>query len=166
MKTKNIKIKLISTRYELKELLFAALADEAESDMLEIPEELLSDAEGETFEISSDALLTQKDGRVEISYDETELTGMEGSRTAISYDESTPGLLTMVREGTVSTALVFEQGKRHHCVYNTPYMPFQICVHTLSVDNKFESEGKIYIDYVIEIRGARAERTKLELISL
>ena len=65
--------------------------------------------------------------------------------------------------GVVSTALVFEEGKRHHCVYNTPFMPFQVCVHTLTVDNRLLTEGFVDLDYVVEIRGAQAERTKFRM---
>ena len=160
---KNIKMKIRSTRYEMKEFLFAELASEF-SEELEIPDDILGEvAEGEKIEIATDGTLSLENGRVELSYDETELTGMEGSRTAISFSEDTPELITMVREGTVSTALVFEPNKRHHCVYKTPYMPFELCVRTLKVDNKLESENRLYIDYIIEIRGAKAERTKFEL---
>ena len=149
----------------MKEFLFAqACADLAEE--IELPDDILGEvAEGEKIEIATDGTLSLENGRVELSYDETELTGMEGSRTAISFSEDTPELITMVREGTVSTALVFEPNKRHHCVYKTPYMPFEICVRTLKVDNKLDSENEhtLYIDYIIEIRGAKAERTKFEL---
>ena len=69
----------------------------------------------------------------------------------------------MIREGAVSTALVFEAGKRHHSVYNTPFMPFTVCVHTLTVSNRLEDDGVIELDYIVEIRGAQAERTKFKL---
>ena len=162
---KNIKMKIRSTRYEMKEFLFAELASELSEELeIDIPEDVLGEvAEGEKIEIATDGTFTYGDGRIELAYDETELTGMEGSTTAISFSEKAPELITMVREGTVSTALVFEPNKRHHCVYKTPYMPFEVCVRTLKVDNKLESENKLFIDYIIEIRGAKAERTKFEL---
>ena len=156
-------MKIKSTRYEMKEFLFSELcADLAEE--VDLPEGILGEvAEGEKIEISTDGTLKEVDGRIELAYDETELTGMEGSRTAISFSPDAPELITMVREGTVSTALVFEPNKRHHCVYKTPYMPFEVCVRTLKVENKLDSENRLYIDYIIEIRGAKAERTKFEL---
>ena len=69
----------------------------------------------------------------------------------------------MIREGAVSTALVFEANKRHHCLYKTPFMPFQICVHTLKVDNRLLSDRYLDLDYIVEIRGAQAERTKFHI---
>ncbi len=163
--TKPIRMKIKSIRYEMPELLFAQAVSEAAEEMLDtkITEEMLSSAEDDAMEINTDGILSTEDGRVDFSYDESELTGMEGSTTSLSYDEATPSLVSMIRTGTVSTSLVFEQGKRHHCVYKTPYMPFEVCVHTLKVDNKLDTEKYLYIDYIIEIRGAKAERTKLTM---
>ena len=107
----------------MPELLFAKVCAEISEDMpeLKISDEMLSAAEGEALEINTDATLTEEDGRMEFSYDESEITGMAGSKTAISFAEDNPSLVTMIRSGSVSTSLVFEQGKRHHCVYKTPY---------------------------------------------
>ena len=167
MKKQAIRMKIKSTRYEMPEFLFSQLCSEIaeEAPDIESPEEL-TQMEGEELEVNTDGFICHEDGRVELSYDESDLTGMEGSKTSISYSEDAPSLVTMVREGSVSTALVFEQNRRHHCVYKTPYMPFEVCVHTLRVDNKLEDERSLFIDYIIEIRGAKAERTKLELTYL
>ncbi len=152
-----VRIKIRSVRYEVEASLFS---EENEDNVLDL---LSGNDEPETVEINTVGRAARKDGRVEISYDETEVTGMEGSTTAVSFLEADSGIVTMIREGAVSTALVFEEGKRHHCVYNTPFMPFQVCVHTLKVDNKLLSEGTVELDYIVEIRGARAERTKFRM---
>ena len=165
MSKKDIRMKIKSVRFEMPELLFAQAVSEAAEEMpeIKITEEMLSVAEGDEMEINTDGKLDKSDGRIEFSYDESELTGMEGSKTAISYAVADPSIVTMMRSGSVSTSLVFEQGKRHRCVYKTPYMPFEVCVHTLKVDNKLDTEKTLYIDYIIEIRGAKAERTKLKM---
>ena len=122
-----------------------------------------TEPEPEEVEIRTIGTRETKDGRIELSYKESEATGMEGSTTAVSFQTSEPGVVSMLRRGTVSTALVFEEGKRHHCLYQTPYMPFELCVHTLKVDNRLSEEGRLELDYIIEIRGARAERTKFTM---
>ena len=165
MSNKTIRMKIKSTRFDMPELLFSQVCADIAEDMpeLKITDEMLAVAEGEALEVNTSGVLTAEDGRIEFSYDESELTGMQGSKTAISYAEDNPALVTMMRSGSVSTSLVFEQGKRHHCVYKTPYMPFEVCVHTLKVDNKLDTDKTLYIDYIIEIRGAKAERTKLQM---
>ncbi len=156
---KDIKIYINSVRYEVEASLFSDTGDE---ELLFIPTDE-GDAEPERTQIKSHGLLTVDGGRAEISYEETELTGMEGSRTVISYDVNDKGIVTMMRTGAVSTALVFEKGKRHHCVYKTPYMPFEVCVRTLEVRNDIDVSGCMELDYIVEIRGARAERTKFSI---
>ena len=153
-----VRIRIRSVRYEVEESLFSKDNDEM------IAEDTLR-VEPETIEISSIGRLTLNDGRVEIAYDETEITGMDGSTTAISFLLDQAGVVSMIREGAVSTVLVFESKKRHHCIYNTPFMPFEICVHTLKVDNRLLDENEKYLDldYIIEIRGAQAERTKFRM---
>ena len=155
--SESVRIKIRSVRYEVEASLFSE-DGEGCGELV-----ALEDAEPETVEINTVGRLSEENGRIEISYEETEVTGMEGSTTAVSYEPSQSGLVTMLREGVVSTALVFEEGKRHHCLYNTPFMPFQVCVHTLKVDNRLSEDKLLELDYVVEIRGAQAERTKFRL---
>ena len=98
---------------------------------------------------------------VAIRYDETELTGMEGAHSTITYRTADRGLVTMIRTGMVSTALTFKAHHRAICTYDTPYMPFSIGIHALTVDNRLDTDGELKLDYIIEIRGARAERCEM-----
>ena len=100
---------------------------------------------------------------VALSYDETELTGMEGARSTVTYRTSDRGLVTMIRSGMVSTAMTFKAHHRAICTYDTPYMPFSIGIHALTVDNRLDTEGELKLDYIIEIRGARAERCEMTM---
>ena len=121
-------------------------------------------AQSETPEISEmtvEGKLKESLGRVELKYTETELSGMGGSLAAITFSADEPSLVTLMRSGMVNTALVFEEGKRNICAYNTPFMPFEVCVHAFKIKNKLLTDGTLYIDYAVEIRGADAERCKL-----
>jgi len=153
----DVRIKIRSVRYAVEASLFS---DDENMDGEPVS---IDNNEPETVEINTVGIIKRENGRVEISYEETEVTGMQGSTTAVSYMPSDSGIVTMVREGAVSTALVFEEGKRHHCVYNTPFMPFSVCVHTLTVNNKLDTEKYVELDYIVEIRGAQAERTKFRM---
>lgn len=117
------------------------------------------------LEIRTQGTLTRDaDGRISLSYDETELTGMEGSTTTVTFAEDAPETVTMLRYGSVTTTLVFEHEKRHICVYETPIMPFEICIYARRVENELTVDGgSMLLDYLIEIHGAKAERTLFEL---
>ncbi len=157
MAQKDIKIHIETVTYEVEASLFGLdISDEEE--LFEMFSE--DSSEPDKMEMKTLGKFTVADGRAAVSYDESEATGMEGSATEVSFDMTQPGIVTMVRSGTVSTALVFEKGKRHHCVYNTPYMPFEVCVNTFEVKNRIADTGILELDYVVEIRGAKAERTR------
>jgi uncharacterized beta-barrel protein YwiB (DUF1934 family) len=125
------------------------------------------ETEPQQSEMFYTARLRMTDTEFSLTYEESELTGMEGSESQLSFRLAERGLLTMLRTGSVTTALVFEQGKRHMCVYQTPYMPFEVCVHTLRVDNRLAMDGRIGgsldLDYVVELRGAQAERCQMHV---
>lgn len=153
---KSIKIKLTSEREATNENFFdemlGAPVDDGEEDVS-------LEEESGPIEMFSEGEIYITDERVIIAYDESELTGMEGSTTQVRFERSSPELVTMMRSGTVNTILVFEEGKRHICTYQTEYMPFEICVYTKEVRNDLLESGKIELDYIVEIRGAQAEKT-------
>ena len=114
--------------------------------------------------VTPDAGFTEEPSyTVAISYDETELTGMAGARSTVTYRTADRGLVTMLRTGLVSTAMTFKAHHRAICTYDTPYMPFSIGIHALTVDNRLDTEGILKLDYIIEIRGARAERCEMTM---
>ena len=57
-------------------------------------------------------------GSGSISYQESELTGMEGTRTTIRF---TPERAELSREGTVTSRMYFAPGKRNTFLYETPF---------------------------------------------
>ena len=116
------------------------------------------------IDVVTEGLIRRRDGRIELEYFETELTGMAGACTCISFEEQHPEIVTMIRTGSVATALVVEEGKRHVCAYNTEEAAFEICVNTSRVDNRMtERGGEILLDYCIEFRGASTEHTFIQI---
>lgn len=155
---KEIRIKIHSELYEVD----ASLFTDADIDTDNIP--ISEDAPTpDIMDINSIGSYTDDGERISISYNETEVTGMEGSTTTVTFLKSEPNVVSMIREGAVSATLVFEEGKRHHCLYKTPFMPFEVCVRTIKVSNALLGAGALSLDYIVEIRGAKAERTKFSM---
>ena len=155
---KDVRIKIHSELYDVDASLFSN--EDIDVDNLPISEE---SPEPEILDINTVGSYTDDGERISISYNESEATGMEGSITTVTFLKSEPSIVSMIREGLVSTTLVFESGKRHHCIYKTPFMPFEICVRTVKVENSIFGIGMLALDYVVEIRGAKAERTKFSM---
>ncbi len=153
-------MKIRSTRYDVEESLFSKIIGEAD---VEYDDGESDFCEEEAIELSTEGNISIDKNKVELVYEESEITGMEGSKTSVYFEKDNLGFVSMLRSGAVSTSLLFERGKRHHCVYNTPIMPFEICVRTLKVENEILTKGTLKLDYIIEIRGNKAERTKFEM---
>ena len=119
--------------------------------------------EPEQTDLLMEGKLITTSRRIELVYHESELTGMEGAITKIGFERSMPGLISMLRSGTVSTALVFEEGRRHICVYHTPISSFEVCVQTLGVQNRLPEEGALSLEYLIELHGLRTEHCRMQL---
>ncbi len=124
----------------------------------------------EKLELYTEGLLVYSpdgnDAQISLAYDESELTGMEGAHTVLTYHTSEPELIHLIRSGHVTTAMTFKPHHRAICVYETPYMPFQVAIHSLVVDNQLLDGGTLTLDYIVEIRGAQAERCRMELTLL
>ncbi len=132
----------------------------------ELDEEALApegDGEPEEAEIMTEGRLVTTSRRADLVYEESELTGMEGSVSKLGFDLDRPELVSMLRSGSVSTALIFEPHRRHICVYQTPFSEFEVCVQTLEIRNRLLTAGELYLDYLIEIHGAKTERCKMYL---
>ena len=126
-------------------------------------DDLSEEGEVEELELAMEGKLVITGARAELVWHESELTGMEGATTKLGFALDAPGLVSMLRSGSVNTALVFERGQRHICVYNTPFSAFDVCVQGLVVDNRLLSDGTLELDYLIELRGNRAERCRMSV---
>ena len=91
-----------------------------------------------------------------LSYQESELTGLDGTLTTIQVDGEQ---VTLMRVGEFNSQLVFQEGRRHLSVYNTPYGAMSVGVNTRHLLAELSDRGgDIEVDYFIEIDHALAGR--------
>ncbi len=99
--------------------------------------------------VTSGTLKRDSGGRYTISYLESELTGMEGTTTRLLIED---GRVTLLREGSTNSQMVFEEGQRHLSMYETPYGALSIGINTRRMRSTLgEAGGDLEIDYAIEI---------------
>ena len=92
-----------------------------------------------------------------LSYQESELTGLGGTLTTILVDGEQ---VTILRVGEFNSQMVFQEGRRHLSMYNTPYGAMAIGVHTLHLLADLDGQGgRIEVDYTIEVDHALAGRS-------
>ena len=108
------------------------------------------------IELVTQGSLRRDKGLLTLSYAESELTGLEGTTTTIQVE---PERVTMLRTGQVNTQMVFQEGRRHLAMYNTPYGAMTVGINTRHLFTELGDEGgDIEIDYNIELDHAVAGR--------
>ena len=96
-----------------------------------------------------------------LSYRESELTGLDGTETTIHVEGEQ---VTLVRTGEVNSQMVFQEGRRHLSMYNTPYGAMAIGVNTRHLlADLTDQGGDIEIDYAIEVDHALAGRNVFQI---
>lgn len=108
-----------------------------------------SGTDPDTMELVTEGKLAVQDGALCLSYEESELTGMEGTTTVFQVE---PEKVTLLRLGSVQSEMVFEEGRRHMSLYSTPYGNMEIGVRARRLNSTLElTGGQLEIDYDIEI---------------
>ena len=113
------------------------------------------DAGEETIELVTEGRL-EEDGQAgyTLSYQESELTGLEGTLTTFQIEKNR---ITLLRIGEFNSQMVFEEGRRHLSMYETPYGALSVGVNTRRMRSDLGlAGGNIEIDYAIEIDHAVA----------
>lgn len=75
-------------------------------------------ADQDVIELVTEGRLEREGGSYTLSYQESELTGLEGTLTTFQIE---PERVTLLRVGEYNSQMVFEEGRRHMAMYNTPY---------------------------------------------
>ena len=94
-----------------------------------------------TMELAEDGIV--------LSYEESELTGMEGTTTTFEVKGSR---VTLTRSGTVNSQMVFEEGRQHTSLYETPFGELSVDIQTsILKHNLSERGGLMEIKYSIAV---------------
>lgn len=117
--------------------------------------------EDSAVELVTDGLFSNDNGRVSFSYMESEITGMEGTKTTFDI---TPLGIIMTREGTLNSQMVFEEGKKHNFVYDTPFGSTTMGVNTSFVKTDFDEHGgDMEIDYMVDVQQSMVGRSMFKI---
>ncbi len=104
--------------------------------------------------ITAGRLSRAESGEYTLQYEESELTGLDGTSTRFLIQ---PRRVTLTREGQVNSQMVFEVGRKHLSLYDTPYGSMEVGVSARKVRSTIgDGGGELEIDYAIEIDHAVA----------
>lgn len=95
--------------------------------------------------------MAEKNGKHYVMYDESEVTGLEGTKTTLKWDEER---VTIIRRGALEHRQDFYQGFVDKSLYRTPYMEIPIETATKYLYTYFrEGVWHIELEYTLSQGG-------------
>lgn len=106
--------------------------------------------ETDTIEFFTEAKCYEKDGILYITYEESEISGFEGTKSTIRV---IPNEVTIIRFGTINSKMVFKKDHETRTVYITAYGSFDLTVFTekVNIDICNNKLNGIYLKYILKI---------------
>lgn len=118
-------------------------------------------AEEETLEFTSDGYYMAEDNTVCINYTESEVTGLEGTRTSIVV---MPDKVAVDRDGLITSRMIFAEGEKTQFQYNTPYGAATLGIDTRKIERNFdENGGELELVYVLDMEHAVVTKNKFHI---
>ena len=110
--------------------------------------------ESQTVQVVTEGIMKREGDTVYLSYEESEVTGMEGTTTTFTVQGER---VELTRSGTVQSRMVFEKGKKDVSLYDVGFGALTIGVKARRLKNELgPMGGRLEISYGIEIE----EQTK------
>lgn len=107
-------------------------------------EQYFDDIDPDATELMTEGTMALTEDGMVLSYRETELTGMEGTTT--TFEVKGPQVI-LTRSGAVNSQMIFEEGRRHTSLYETPYGELTVDIQTSALRHTLSQRGG-----VLEIR--------------
>jgi uncharacterized beta-barrel protein YwiB (DUF1934 family) len=102
----------------------------------------------DTVELVTDGQYGFADGECRLTYEESDLTGLKGTRTTFTVS---PMGVILRREGSLNSEMVFQEGKKNFFLYETPYGSATMGVDTRRISATLgEHGGDLELDYNID----------------
>ena len=112
-------------------------------------EQYFDDVDPDETELMTEGTMTLRGENIYLIYQESELTGMEGTTTTFSVEGKR---VVLERTGTVNSRMVFEEGVQHTSLYETPFGELSVDIQTSRLlHNLTERGGLMEIKYSIAV---------------
>ena len=112
-------------------------------------EQYFDDIDPDATELMTEGTMVLTEGGMVLSYEETELTGMEGTTT--TFEVKGPQVI-LTRTGTVNSQMVFEEGRQHTSLYETPFGELTVDIQTSTLKHNLTQRGGVMeIKYSIAV---------------
>lgn len=112
-------------------------------------EQYFDEIDPDATELMTEGTLEITEAGVLLTYQESELTGMEGTTT--TFEVRGPRVI-LTRSGNVNSQMVFEEGRQHTSLYETPFGELTVDVQTSTLKHNLSERGGVMeIKYSIAV---------------
>lgn len=112
------------------------------------------DQDPEIIELMTEGTMEFRDGGWDICYEESELTGLAGVTTTFRVE---PGKVTLIRKGSLSSTMVFQENVVHESLYQMPFGALMLSVKATQVFFDIVPDGGVIdLSYNINIENSEA----------
>ena len=112
------------------------------------------DQEPEIIELVTDGTMEFRNGGWDISYEESELTGLAGVTTTFRIE---PEKVTLTRTGALNSTMVFQENVVHESLYQMPFGALMLSVKATRVFFDMVPDGGVIdLSYNISIENSEA----------
>lgn len=123
--------------------------------------QVYTDQEPDVIELVTEGVMEKDGDSWQLSYAESDLTGLEGVFTTFLVE---PDKITLTRTGKLNSQMVFQEGVSHDSLYQVEFGALMITVCATHVNADLsENGGTIDLSYGIEIEHAAAGRIDYHL---
>lgn len=158
---RKLKIESVITAYEIPEGPAGADMGDYEEDMFRGAGD---DGDGtQKLEIVTPAAVSEKNGRVTVTYDDSEILGNPKSVTQVTYTLDEPHVVTVIRSGAFSSMFIVEEGRHNSGEYKMGPYVLPVAVYGRRVKNSVVGGvGTIELDFTVELSGSDTQRTRMK----
>lgn len=113
-------------------------------------------------EFFTEGTLEQTADGIKLSYDENEQIGFENSHVCVT---ASPEKIVIERTGAANSVLYIEKGKKHCCVYGTPYGDFTVGTHAYEITCGLDEDGgTLEFKYSVDVNSEFISENELRLV--
>ena len=113
-----------------------------------------ADQEPEVIELVTEGTMAFRDGGWDITYEESELTGLAGVTTTFRVE---PGKVILTRTGTLNSQMIFQEGVAHDSLYQMAFGALMLTVKATFVYFDIVPDGGVIdLSYNIDIENTEA----------
>ena len=94
----------------------------------------------EVTELATEGVMTLDGDAIGLAYEESELTGMEGTTTRFTLQGDR---VVLERTGTIQSRMEFRQGERSSSLYETPWGTMVVDIATTKLAHRLNERGGV-----------------------